>query len=361
MSVDTRLGDLNDPPARLHPDRLDSPAPAALLRTVLNASMDGVLIVDRGGDLIEANPAACRLLGVPRDTLIGSPAAALAAEGAPREVFSRGALAGEGERFIPHFRLRGRGSREGEIHVEMTLAPFMESEPLLLVFVRDITERRRLERDVLDISDREQRRIGQDLHDSFNQHLTAISFSSQMLRQKLAARGLSETADADKILALMNQVIVQTRTLARGLHPVELERKGLTAAFLELVMSIEHMFGVVCRFENDPRVEVTDLDAATHLYRIAQEAVSNAVRHGRARNIRIRFERAPGMVTLVVADDGAGFHPAAGQKPGMGLRIMRYRARMINAELALTSPPEGGTTLRCRCPESILLAAPDRD
>ncbi len=211
----------------------------------------------------------------------------------------------------------------------------------------DITERKRLEKEILEISAREQRRIGQDLHDGLGQHLTGIAFLSKVLEQKLAVKSLGEAAGAAEIATLVNQAVTQTRDLARGLCPVKLEGNGLVAALQELAVKTESLFHVACRFRCERPILIHDNAVATHLYYIGQEAVTNAIKHGEAQHLAIDLTAANDRITLMVKDDGIGF-PQGGEKhTGMGLHIMNYRASMIDAYLAIQPGVEGGTVVTC--------------
>ena len=192
-------------------------------------------------------------------------------------------------------------------------------------FVRDITERKRLEREILEISDREQRRIGHDLHDGLCQHLAGIELMSQVLEQKLAPQSKDAAKRAGDIAKNVREAIGQTRSLARGLSPVTLESEGLTSALHELAVNTEKLFNVRCRFDGDLLVTVHNHAVATHLFRLAQEAVSNAIKHGKARRISIHLKADPGRIYLAVNDNGRGFPAEIPKSKGMGLRIMQSR------------------------------------
>ena len=220
----------------------------------------------------------------------------------------------------------------------------------------DITEANRLERVILEISGREQRRIGQDLHDGLGQHLTGVAFMSKVLEQKLREKALPEAAEAAKIVALVNQAIDKTRELSHGLLPVLSDERGLMTALESLALQVEDLFRVYCRFECDPPVLIRESDVATHLYHIAQEAVNNALRHARPRRISIRLSGG-GEPCLSVADDGIGFDRtrlAERPAPGMGLSIMSYRAKMIGSTLDVRAGSGGGTVVFCGIPASHL-------
>ena len=212
----------------------------------------------------------------------------------------------------------------------------------------DITERKQLENALLEISEREQRRIGQDLHDGLGQHLAGIELMSQVMQEKLAAKKLKSESDrAGEIAGHVREAIGQARLLARGLSPVVLESEGLMAALQELAASTANMCQIDCQLQCKPPVLVEDHLVATHLYRIAQEAISNAVKHGKARQVLIRLQAARQRIVLMVKDDGVGLPKVLPEKRGMGLRIMQYRAGMIGGTLVIQKDLDCGTSVIC--------------
>lgn len=219
-----------------------------------------------------------------------------------------------------------------------------------LIIFRDITERKRLEREILEISDQERRRIGQDLHDGLCQHLAGIELMSQVLQQKLSARSKSEATRAGEIARHVRDAIAQTRSLARGLAPVTLESEGLPSALRELAANTEKMFGIVCRVQAPQSFSGTPAGTAMHLYRIAQEAVSNGIKHGKATQIDIRLVINEQRLVFSATDNGTGIPPVLPRNDGMGLRIMRYRAEIIGGLLSVQPNPAGGTVVGCSVP-----------
>jgi PAS domain S-box-containing protein len=215
---------------------------------------------------------------------------------------------------------------------------------------RDITARKHLERQLLEISDREQRRIGQDLHDDLCQQLAGIEFMSQSLGQNLTMRSAPEAAAAMEITKLIRGAISHTRDLARGLSPVMLEAEGLMPALEQLADNTEKLFNVSCQLCHDSGVLIEHHSMAIHLYRIAQEAVSNAIKHGRASEIIIKLARLSERGLLIIEDNGTGFGDRNGRRTGMGLHIMQYRAGMIDGSLIVESQAGGGARVICSFP-----------
>ncbi len=205
----------------------------------------------------------------------------------------------------------------------------------------------RLEHQIVNISDAEQRRIGRDLHDGLCQYLAALTCSATSLRDDLQQLQLpAEAKAADEVARLLQDAVVQTRDLARGLIPAHVGNVGLSAALESLAQSVTRLHGVTCKFQFRGELANCDARIATHLYRIAQEAINNATRHGKARNIAISLDAADHRLTLGVLDDGVGISNR-GEKTGMGLAIMDCRARLTGGELKIEQPTTGGTMISC--------------
>jgi PAS domain S-box-containing protein len=214
----------------------------------------------------------------------------------------------------------------------------------------DITERKSLEEAILEISATEQRRIAQDLHDGLGQHLTGIAFMSKVLEEKLSDKSLPEAGEAAKIVKMVNQAIENTRQLARGLHPVAAEPLGLMSALKKWANEVEELFHIRCNFQCARPLPISDPNLATHLYRIAQEAVHNAIRHGKSKNILVGLSGRQGTGTLIIKDDGEGFPKNPVGQPGVGLSIMNYRADMVGGSVKVQPNEDGGITVTCIFP-----------
>ncbi len=212
----------------------------------------------------------------------------------------------------------------------------------------EMSERKRLEKEILAVSEREQRRIGCDLHDNLCQHLTGTAIAALIVEQDLDGMGLGKPAgDIKRVVNLVEEGISLAREIARGLSPVQLEPQGLMNAFEELAATTRNRLKVECRFERSGPALVDDAATANHLYRIAQEAISNAVRHGQSKHITIRFSATDDHIVLAIKDDGRGLPSRLPEGRGMGLRIMKHRASMIDAGLSVALAPLGGTVVTC--------------
>jgi PAS domain S-box-containing protein len=214
----------------------------------------------------------------------------------------------------------------------------------------DITERKRMESALLEISAREQRQIGQDLHDGLGQHLTGIAFMSKVLEQRLAEAGADQAPHAAKIVRLVNDAIHKTRELAHGLVPVFSDAQGLMSALQQWALEVEDLFHVSCRFECREPILITDVGMATQLYHIAQEAVNNAIKHGDPDHIVLTLARDRDLGSLRIEDDGTGIPEVSDSHTGLGLRIMSYRANMVGGSLDVRRRTPRGTTICCRFP-----------
>lgn len=218
---------------------------------------------------------------------------------------------------------------------------------------REIAERERLQHLLLEASEQEQRRIGQDLHDGLGQHLAGTAIACQVLRQKLERRRLNESADAKKVVELIEEGVSLTRQSVKGLHPVELNAEGLMLALEEFAATTKRLFDVDCRFVCESPVLVHSAATSEHLFRIAQEATRNAIQHGGARTVVIELEALEEGFELRIEDNGTGIRSATPSTSGMGLRIMEHRARMIGASFACAPRAVGGTAVVCRLPVSM--------
>lgn len=318
----------------------------ALLNGILKSLPVIAWSVDEEGTILEARGSGLDAVGLNGDKLVGRSIAdfSTAAAAEITRTFQTGAA-----NFILPI------SHDGREHAFDTFFHHTKQRGRSAVgFSIDITERRWLERKLLLISDAEQLRIGADLHDGLGQHLTGIACMAAALRDRLKARDIPETKQADDIARLVNEATAQTRALARGLCPVQLDQSGLLAALEHLTCQMELAHGVECHFRAADEPFECEHDSALHLYRITQEALQNATRHGKARRIEVVLDSGPAGRRLAIEDNGQGFdtqQKSAGA--GVGLRLMNYRAAMIGGNLSIESQPQGGTRVECIFPFSL--------
>jgi len=331
----------------------------AQLVSILDATSDFVAMAERGtGRLVYLNQAGRRMIGFNSDEDI--------TQWRIQDIMPPGVQEMKDQICYPTVEARGswtgesslltRDGREIIVSESISLLPSRTEEgaECFAHIIRDISDQKRLEKEVLDIAEREQSRFGHDLHDGLGQHLTGVQFMAQVLQQKLESRGAAESAEATEIANLIRQGITQTRDLARGLSPVVLQSKSLQDALRDLAGGITRRGQAACETEMDDDIAITDSETAIQLYRIAQEAVNNALKHGQAGNITISLQHdEAGRVDLTVRDDGQGFPEDFQPALGMGLRVMNYRAGLIGGSLEILQRG-GQTTVTCTVEEEGL-------
>jgi two-component system, LuxR family, sensor kinase FixL len=320
---------------------------------IANVKDYAIFMLDADGLIQSWNAGAERLTGYTEAEIRGQPLSRLypaedTADDRPRDVIETAAAQGsfddEGQ------RVRKDGSRFWGVCVLTALKDSKGGLQGFSVALHDVTRRKQLENEVLETSEGERRRIGRDLHDALGQELTGIAFMTKELEETLQTQKIPESAEAANIVGYINRAIDRTKTLAKGLAPVELDAEGLMAALTDLARNSEDVFKIQCSFRCAQPILIHDGAVAMNLYRIAQEAVSNAVRHGRPRNVTIELHQAGTQDVLTVTDDGIGMPPGIPYSKGMGLRVMAYRARSIGGSLKIQRDPKGGTAVSCSVP-----------
>jgi len=223
-----------------------------------------------------------------------------------------------------------------------------------------VIERDRLQRQLVDAVWNQHRRFGQELHDTLGQALTGIGMLTDSLAKRLAARGEQEAGQLVELVAMIQQAKTEVRQLAKGLYPVDVDAEGLLAALEDLAVSTTQRSQIRCVFKGDRSIQIHDNEVTTHLFRIAQEAVHNAVKHGHPKRISITLAKPRGRVTLAIRDDGEGISTASSERPaGLGMRIMQYRANAIGAQLSVSTTGTGGTLISCTLKREESHAATD--
>ncbi|NDD29946.1 MAG: PAS domain-containing protein [Proteobacteria bacterium] len=316
-------------------------------RRVVDLAPCAILMIDGDGRIDWANQSALHLFECAPVVLAGTSlfdyvACGLLADLLDRRVSSAG-------RVICPATVRSARGRTAAVEL-IVEAALDEQGASYLVTIDDSSDRTRLQREVLDSAERERRRIGRDLHDCLGQQLVGVGLLVRNLIGRLREQAVDEALVqlADRAAEIVGEMVGQTRDLARGLYPVELETKGLVQALQALVTQTADLGGirVELRVQLSRLIDI-DMERASHLYRIAQEALSNAVRHAKAQSILVWLHSDADRIELSVIDDGRGLAPFIERGDGLGFRLMAERASIIGALLTIESEGEGGTRVRC--------------
>jgi PAS domain S-box-containing protein len=337
--------------------RTRAEAERSFLASIVESSEDAIFVRTLEGVILTWNPGAQRMFGYSAAEAVGRSVWVLIPADLAEEVSQINAKIKRGKRMEQYetVRLRKDGS---SLYVSLTNSPMRDTKGTVTgvsTIARDITKRKLLELQILEINEILQRRVGQDLHDGLSQELRGIAYLSHVLRQTLLEKGLPEAQTATRITDLLQRAISQVRDLARGLTPLRLEANGLMAALNELAAGTQSIYGIQCSFTCPKPVLVSNRSTAIHLYRIAQEAVHNAVKHGAPKRVVIELARARTSLKLTVTDNGKGLPANSRKGKGMGLKIMDYRAGTIGGVLKVERATERGTRVSCMLP----MAAPN--
>jgi two-component system, NarL family, sensor histidine kinase UhpB len=316
-----------------------------LLSTLIDSLPEIVYAVDTESKLTVVNRALLDTLNKKREDVIGKRLSEVWLEETVLDVETLGATTIRTGRPLTD-QERAWISADGTIRWFMfTMVPLRDHGTVggLVCTVREVTAQKALEQEILEISNREQRRLGNDLHDGLGQELTGLSLLLKGLEVQLSREADQYSSQIVKISDLLARAIQSTRSLARGLAPVNLERGGLTEALKHLAARCTDMYSLQCTFTiGEQKLPDLEEGAATHLYRIAQEATTNAARYARATTINIDLRAVGRKLQLSVADNGIGLSAGLAQgRPGMGLKIMEYRARMLGGTVSFDEPGKG--------------------
>ncbi len=323
------------------------------LRGIVETAVEGIVTIDALGIIASVNPAAEKMFGYRAKELIGRNVNLLMPSPFREQhdsYIARYLQTGQAHIIGIGREVVGRRKDGSVFSIDLSVGEFrLASGKMFAGIIRDVSERKRLEKQVIEIRDREQQRIGQDLHDGLCQQLAGIELICQTLEEELLDEAPSLAGRAKEIGRHVRDAITQTRSLARGLSPVNLDTDSFHFAFRELGKQVETLFHVECKVKTDEKIKIRDSGVATHLYRITQEAINNAIRHGKAEKLTIRLGAKGGRAELAIYDDGCGMPTRLNKKRGMGLQIMQFRAGMIEGILDIRSGKKG-TEVRCEFP-----------
>jgi two-component system, LuxR family, sensor kinase FixL len=319
------------------------------LSAILNTAADAIITIDARGTITSINRATERLFGYSAEEMLGKNVNMLMPSAFREEhdsyldryiQTSEAKIIGIGREVL--------GQRKDGSTFPMDLAVSeVDHSRTFTGIIRDISDRTELQKHILEIAAEQDRRIGQELHDNVQQQLTGLGMLAKSLANVLEKQARPEFGKAERLAQGLADVTKITHLLARGLIPVEIDSQGLHAALTELAENTQEIYGVECRFRGLESLTLADNFVATHLFRIAQEAITNALKHGRANTIEIVLERRAERIALVVLDNGIGINVNDKNTSGKGLRIMQYRAGLIGATLDIKPGVKSGTKITC--------------
>lgn len=326
----------------------------ARARSILETTVDAIITIDEDGYIRSFNTTAQQLFGYESDDVVGQNVKILMPDPYRREHDDYI----HNYKSTSHRKIIGIGREVTGRRKDGTTFPMylavsevrLQHQRFFTGIIRDMTEQHRLEQEVLRISEHERRRIGQDLHDGLGQMLTGIGLISANISKRLASEVHPAAGEVAEITKLIKESDQYARELARGLIPVEFDAGGLYAALDRLINSARKLFNIDCTLDAPEQIRFEDATHLIHLYRIAQEAVNNAVKHGNASAVAIRVVKTDSFVRLRVSDNGVGFSDSWDGTGGLGVRIMQFRARLIGAVLDIGGVPGGGAIITCTMP-----------
>jgi PAS domain S-box-containing protein len=323
------------------------------LQAIVNATLEGIITIDPRGVIESMNPAAEKTFGYRADEVVGRNVSLLMPE----------PYRSEHDAYLSHYLASGQAKiigigrevvgrrKDGSVFpIHLSVSEIrLGAQRLFTGLIRDLTERKRLESQAVAAAEQERGRIARDLHDGLGQQLGGALFLSSLLQRDLKERDAAEASRAAEIHQLIEQALADARTISRGLYPVPPEPDGLMTALQNLADRVTRDCGIECRFDAEAAVLLDDAATASHLYRLAQEAVHNAVKYSGSPRIDIRLDARAHQLELTVRDYGKGL-PAGGKAAGLGLQTMRHRAQQVGGRLTVENAPDGGVEVRCVAP-----------
>lgn len=320
-------------------------------RAITDSALVGILTLNERGMIESLNPAAVNLFGRAPEAMLGRNVGEFMASphAAKKEDFLTHYTQTGDQRFMAIGREVLGWRKDGHaMPLELTVSDFKHGgRREFVAMVRNITERKRLERELLEIGERERQRLGHDLHDGLGQHLHALYYMASLLEKEIKEAEPERGRKVGRLAAQLEHALELSRSLAHGLQPVNAVPEGLMMALRELAERARDLYRVDCRFACRKPVLLHRHTAANHLYRIAQEAVNNAMKHAKPTRIRIKLTESRQRIVLGIRDNGVGIRTQAGHARGMGLHIMQYRAGAIHGSLLVQRHFEGGTEVVC--------------
>ena len=316
----------------------------ALMQFFENAPI-GMLWLDASGLTTRMNHAMLELLGSDEASTLGAPLS----NWLPRSDLSKILQLLQGRRKVENYRARLEVSSGSKLYVLVDVVSIYEEDEFVRTdwFFRDISMRVDLEQQIIQASENKRRKLGHELHDGLGQVLHGAYFIASSMKQKLERNGHEALLDMSRITSCLTVAMTSVRSIARGLQPVAATPEGLVSALTDHTANVESMYGIQCHFNCVEQIEIHDPNVATHLFRIAQESIANALKHAQCQRISVVFSRKGRALVLAISDDGISKIPEHSLSRGMGLRVMQFRANSIGAELSVERNLQGGTEVCC--------------
>lgn len=326
----------------------------AVAEAIFSTSTDAIITADPKGKILSANKAVSRMFGYEHDELLGENLEMLMPN-YPKinQVEYIDGYPATGEKKIIDRMIEAQGLKKDDtiFPIELALSEIVcNGDRIFAGIIHDLSTRRSLENRLIEIGNEERRRIGRDLHDGLGQMLTGIRLLADNLARKLHANAIPGADEVKEIAEMINEADGMARSIARDMVQVEVEKKGLQFAVEELCKKTQRMTEVSCKLKKGANIEIEDHSIALHLYRIVQEAINNAVKHGNAKNIDVRLSEKDHHLSVVVQDDGIGFTNLPEDHDGKGIQIMKYRAKMMGGNLDLIRTEFNTTMMKCLIP-----------
>jgi len=330
-------------------ERKEAELTRARLAAIVETSTDAISAMDMNGVITDWTESAERLYGFTAAEAVGKPISLIVPPDKQSDIplFIQKLKRGDRIASYETVRVRKDGQR---FDASITISPLRDATGRIAHssgITRDITERKRLEAEIQRISEAEKQQLGRDLHDGLSQHLTGVRYMASTLQAILVRKASPEAADAAQIVRELTTAVHEARDLVRGLVPVVLRSGDIVPALQELAVIATSLYKVSCRVVAPREIHIADADAARQLYRIAQEAINNAAKHSHGKHITVRVVKQRGRTILTVRDDGVGLPKKLPEHTRLGLRIMQYRAGLLNAHLKIARAPGGGTLVTC--------------
>jgi len=329
-------------------------------RAILESSVDGIITIDESGLIQSFNKAAQNIFGYSEDEILGRNIKMLMPLpfSESHDIYMNNYLETGKKNII------GKGRELQGLKKDGTVFPMdlsvgearWNGNRIFTGVVRDISERKELEKKILEISNEERKRIGQDLHDGLGQMLTGIRMISGNLARKLKANGVPGASEVEEITDMLSETDEFVRNITHDMVEVDLEKKGLDVALKKLCERNEKLFKIKCVYKNEGDILIEENSVAVNLYRIAQESIHNAVKHGKPTAITVRLSKSGRHISLTITDNGKGFssNEKSDEKDGMGIKIMKYRASLMGGIVEIVRTDDETTVVRCIIPIDLL-------